>query len=61
MNISKEIWRDILSVLGKHKIPYTTHYERRDIQRAMEYPDVTVCDLHIQINLVIPDCFEDNQ
>lgn len=59
-NISKEIWKEVLDVLSKYKIPYTTHYESRDIQRAMECPDVTVQDKHIQINLVIPDYFEDD-
>lgn len=59
MNISKEIWKEVLDVLKRHKISYTTHYESRDIQKAMEYPDITVQDLYIQINLVIPDFFED--
>ena len=36
------------------------HFESRDIQRAMEYPDITVEDKHIQINLVIPDFFEES-
>ena len=58
-NISKEIWKEVLDVLKRHKISYTTHYESRDIQKAMEYPDITVHDKHIQINLVIPDFFED--
>ena len=59
MNISKETWKEILVVLDKHKIPYTTHYESRDIESVMELPDITVLDKHIQINLVIPDYFED--
>ena len=59
MNISKEIWKEVLDVLKRHKISYTTHYESRNIQKAMEYPDITVHDKHIQINLVIPDFFED--
>ena len=59
MNISKEIWKEICDILGKYKIPYTSHYESRDIQKAMEYPDVTVQDKYIQINLVIPDYFEE--
>jgi len=59
MNISKEVWKELLDVLKKHKISYITHYENRDIERAMEYPDVTVQDKHIQINLVIPDYFDD--
>ena len=59
MNISKEIWKEVLDVLKRHKISYTTHYESRDIQKAMEYPNITVQDMHIQINLVIPDFFED--
>lgn len=47
MNISKEIWKEIFDVLKKHKISYTTHYENDD--------------RHIQINLVIPDYFEDSK
>ena len=61
MNISKEIWREVLDVLKRHKISYTTHYKSRDIQKAMEYPDITVQDKYIQINLVIPDFFEDDK
>ncbi len=61
IDISKEIWKDICDVLGKYKIPYTTHYEQRDIQKAMEYPDTTVTDKHIQINLVIPNYFGRNE
>lgn len=59
MEISKEIWKEISDILKRYKIPYTTHYESRDIQRVMEYPDLTVQDKHIQINLVIPNYFED--
>ena len=60
MNISKEVWKEVLSVLEKHKISYTTHYKSRDVQKAMEYPEVTVQDKHVQINLVIPDYFEED-
>ena len=60
MNISKEVWKEVLEVLAKHKISYTEHFERRDIQKAIECPDITVDDKHIQINLVIPDYFEDS-
>lgn len=59
MNVSKETWKEICVVLEKYNIPYTTHYESRDVQQAMEYPDVTVQDKYIQINLVIPDYFEE--
>lgn len=59
MEITKEIWKEISNVLKKHKISYTSHWESRDIPRAMEYPDITVHDKHIQINLVIPDYFEE--
>lgn len=61
MIISKEVWKDINSVLGKHMIPYTTHFEHRDIQKAMECQDVTVHDLHIFINLVIEDYYDDEK
>ena len=60
MYISKEIWKEVFDVLKKHNISYTIHYESRDIQKAMEYSDVTVQDKHIQINLVIPDYFEED-
>ena len=59
MTISKHAWKELLVVLKKWQIPYTTHYEHRDVQRAMEYPDVTVSDKHVAINLVVPDYFED--
>ena len=59
MNISKETWKEILDLLSKHKISYTTHYEHRDVQKAIECEDVTVSDKHIQINLVIPDYFNE--
>ena len=52
MNISKETWKEILALLSKHKIPYTTHYEHR-------YDGVDISDKHIQINLVIPDYFDE--
>ncbi len=45
MNISKEVWKEIDDVLKKYKIPYTTHWECED--------------KHIQINLVIPNFFDD--
>ena len=61
MNVSKEVWKEILDVLNKYNISYTTHYENRDVQRAMEYSDITVQDKYIQINLVIPDYFDDGK
>lgn len=61
MDISKEIWKEISDILKKYKIPYTSHWESRDIPRAMEYQDITVEDQHIQINLVIPDYFEEGK
>lgn len=59
MNISKEVWKEINNVLKKYEIPYTTHYATRDVQKTMEQPDITVHDKHIQINLVIPDYFDE--
>ena len=58
-NISKEEWKEISDVLKKHNISYTTHYESRDIQKSMEYSDVTVQDKYIHINLVLLDYFEE--
>ena len=60
-NISKDVWEEILDVLKKHRIHFTSHCELRDVQRAMEYPDITVVDKHITISLVIPDYYEDNK
>lgn len=53
MYISKEIFKEINKILEKYEIPYTVHY------RSRKCSDVTVQDKHIQINLVIPDYFED--
>ena len=62
MNISKKAWKEICDVLEKHKIPYTTRYESRVIQKVMECPDITVQDKHIYIeNLVILNFFEENE
>ncbi len=52
MNISVETWIEILCLLDRHNIPYTTHYESRDESNI-------IYDKHIQINLVIPDYFGD--
>lgn len=62
MNISKEAWKELLTVLKKHKISYTAHCENRDIQKAMEYPDITVVDKHIQpdsLKTAIEEAFAD--
>lgn len=48
MYITKEAWKEILDVLKRHKISYTTDYNHR-----------TVTDKHIQINLDIPDVFDE--
>lgn len=55
-NISKDIWKEILDVLKKHKIHFTSHCELRDIQGD---PDITVVNKYITISLVIPDYYED--
>ena len=44
--LTPEQEKEIQGILSKHKVPYTVHYENDD--------------KHIQINLVIPDYFEDN-
>ena len=54
MYISKEIFKEINKILEKYEIPYTVHY------RSRKCSDVTVRDKHIQINLVIPDYFEES-
>lgn len=60
MEITKEVWKEILDVLNKHNISFTTRFASRDIQKSMKEPDVVVQDKHIQINLVIPDYFDNN-
>lgn len=50
MVITKTVWKDVLKVLKRHGIPYTTE---------IGTPDVNLDDLHIQINLVIPDYWDD--
>ena len=57
-NITKAQWKEIRDVLNKYKIPYTMSFERRDVQRAMEQPDLVVMDKYIQIELVIPNYYD---
>lgn len=57
MNITKEIWKEMLDVLKRHKISYVTHYEEKVVKNS----DTVVTDKHIQINLVIPDYFEESK
>lgn len=59
MNISKEAWEEIAKVLGKYNIQYTSHYESRDVPKAMEYSDRTLQDKYIQIDLVVLDYFNE--
>lgn len=59
MEITKEAWKEINAVLFKHNIPCTARNVRRDIPNVMEEPDSTVTDKHIQINLVIPNYYEE--
>lgn len=62
MNVSKEIWKEILNILNKYNISYTTHYENRIIHNTTEKcPNTNVIDKYIQINLVIEDYFEDSK
>ena len=60
-NITKDIWKQIRGVLEKYKIPYTTHYTKRDVEQVMEKPPIEVSDKHIQINLTIPNYFEEGK
>lgn len=59
MVITKSMWKDVQEVLKKHKISYTTHLETRDIRHPIDMSEVTVYDTHIQINLIVPDYFDD--
>lgn len=56
--IDKKIWREISSILKKYRIPYTTHYEDRNVRNAENNP-ITIVNKHIQINLTIPDYFKE--
>ena len=58
MGISKEAWKEISDILKKYKIPYTVHWEDSALRRR-DCPNLTATDKHIQINLVIPDYFEE--
>lgn len=49
MIVSKKVWGDILSVLSKHQIPYTTHFESSDFE-----------NLHVNINVVVKDYYDDD-
>ena len=51
--ISKETFKEILTVLKKHKISYTTEYEH------CEYDKLSSVNKHIHINLVIPNYYEE--
>ena len=59
MKISKEVWKDVLELLGKHKIPYTSHLERRMVEKPMGQAYQLVHDNHIMINLIIPDYYNE--
>lgn len=61
MEISKEVWRDVLDVLKKHKISYTTNLEGRDVPKSMGDPNDVVWDKHIQINLTILNYYENSK
>ena len=50
MVITKTVWKDVLKVLKRHGIPYSTE---------VGTPCGSLNDLHVQINLVIPDYFDD--
>lgn len=56
--ITKEIWKEFQDILKRYELPYTTMYEPREIWRAAD-DCIIVHDVNIQINLVIPDFFED--
>ena len=55
MKITKEIWKEIQGVLKKHKIPYSVYYEYKNLAKSI------ITSKHIQINLVIPDYFEESK
>ena len=55
--ITKEVWKEIDEILKKHELSYTAHYEYRNIKEK----GVTVIDKYIEINLVIPDLFEEGK
>ena len=47
MDISIEAWNEIVRILKKHKVPYSSRWEKDD--------------KHIQINIVIPDYYKTDE
>lgn len=47
--ITKEIWKEFETILSKYHIPCTCHFEEHN----------GVADKHCQINVVIPDYYEE--
>lgn len=58
-NINKEILKEFDALLSKYKLSSTCHYKTRDVEQVMEKPPIQVHDKHIQINLIVPDFFEE--
>lgn len=59
--ITKQAMEELSSVLEKYEIPYTTRYASRDVTKSMAYPDTIVHDLHIQINVAVPDYLDEDK
>lgn len=59
MNITRTAWGEILRVLKKHKVPYTSRFVGTGVRSNEDDPESEIKDRHIQINIIIPDYFKE--
>ena len=59
--INKKILKEFDELLSKYKLSSVSHFETRDVEQVMEKPRIQVHDKHIQINLTIPDYFDEEK
>lgn len=57
--INKNILKEFDELLSKYKLSSVSHFKTRDVEQVMEKPPIQVHDKHIQINLIVPDFFEE--
>lgn len=57
--INREILKEFDELLLKYKLSSVSHFEKRYVEQVMEKPPIQVHDQHIQINLIIPDYFNE--
>lgn len=58
-NINKDIWKEFNTLLDKYKLSHGVFYEHRKDKKHHNGTSMTITDKHIQINLIIPDYFEE--